>query len=132
MAYLFVNQDAKDDTIAKAMQGREQEHYNYEINRLNYLSVLASPEMEALPAEWPDNLAPYKNIIGEKLISVLKDADLTLVTQLQFRDRINALLGTTIIEQTRGMKVYDALLDQLPPGPRRDAAIARVMATKAV
>jgi len=131
MAYLFLTQDQQDDIVAKALRGREHEYANYELNKQNYLAILASPDVVALPVLWPNNLIRYQNIVGEDLAKSLTNPDdFAMVTKLQFRDRVQLLLATTGIEQDKTLQVYNTLLDQLPEGDRRIAAITRVAATK--
>lgn len=125
MKYEFTKADDVDDNIIKAMKSREEEYNNYELNKINYQMMLK--DMEHLPKEWPENLLKYKNIFGEKLAELLKGPDFELVTDLQFRDRVECLLATTIVEQKKGDRTHKALAAQLPNGPKRDAAVLRVM-----
>lgn len=125
MAYIFHDQAAQDDAVARALRNRELEHHAYEVDRLNYLSILATPAMQALPAVWPSELLPYKSIYGETLAGLVQGDQYALVTQLQFRDRVQALLATTQTEQAKCAATYQALLARIADPTRFAAAVAR-------
>lgn len=128
MEYRFINQDQQDDTVAHALISREHEHHNYELNKQNYEHVLKDLGTQGLPDDWPSELVKYKNIQGEALAKDVHGDTYDMVTKLQNRDRIRLLLKTTITEQAKCEGIYNALSLQLSEGPRRDAAISRVLA----
>lgn len=125
MAYHFLTQQHQDDEAMQAVLGREREHANYELNRQNYLTILASEPYVSLPDEWPAELAKYMNVTGEALAAQLSDPDYSLVVNLQFRDRIRLLLKTTIAEQAKSAAVLAANLKRIPAN-RLTAAKARM------
>ena len=59
VTYLSLTQAERDDAIAQALHGREVEHFHYELNRLNYESMLG--KMVDLPDEWPAEVAAGSN-----------------------------------------------------------------------
>ncbi len=123
LQYKHLSQEDQDDALAQAILSREREHHSYELNRINYEQMLA--DMADLPG-WPANLVKYRGTTGEQLAQALTGDDFTLVTRLQFRDRVKLLLATTLVEQAKTEAVYVALEKQLPEGARRTAAIERV------
>ena len=131
MDLTLITVDEEDDYLVGALRGRQLEWQSYELNRRNYERVLASPAMKALPEEWPEGLAPYKDITGEALVKAVAEADYVLVTQLQFRDQVRLLLKTTLTEQYKGVCVHAALDEQKPDKARVDAALARILVAEA-
>lgn len=130
MQYLYLSQDEQDDMLARALIDREKEHYHYELNRVNYESILTDMATSDLPAEWPDNIAKFKVLEGEALAAVLKGPDYDLAVKLKFRDRVQLLHATTKAEQSKVEQVHAAIDKALPAGGRRDASVARVQAAK--
>lgn len=137
MAYLFHTQQQQDDEAMMAIFGREKEHYNYELNRKNFLDILASEPYVSLPEDWPVNLEKYKltgdsdkdkNKVGEVLAAELHGEDYNTVINLQFRDRIRLLLKTTIAEQAKCVAAMDVISKRIPQGPRFEAAKNRLQA----
>lgn len=121
MDYLFLTEDDKHDTIAKAMHGRESEHYNYELNKINYEHMLEA--YKDLPEEWPENLTQYKTIFGDKLAELVHGEIFELVCRYQFRDKLRVLLKTTIVEQNKTTEVYEALKKQLPEDKTEEVVV---------
>ncbi len=129
MKYKHITSEDQDDIIAQAIIQREKEHHNYEVNRLNYIHIL--DQMKDLPVAWPENLKPFRTLGGEQLADALKGEELVLASRLQFRDRVQVLLTTTTIEQSKVESVHMALHAVLPEGPDHDAAIERVKSASA-
>lgn len=127
MAYHFLTQQHQDDEAMQAVLGREREHANYELNRQNYLAILASEPYVSLPDEWPAELVKYANVFGEELAARLNDPDYTTVVNLQFRDRVRLLLKTTIAEQAKSAAALSASTKRVPAN-RLTAAKARLQA----
>lgn len=114
MEYKHLRQDEKDVDIATAILEREREHHNYEINRLNYISMIQRLDKE-LPAEWPTDLIPFRDVQGEKLAEApLTEEQYELCFKLQRRDRYRLLLRTNTKEQHNAECVHTALVEQLP------------------
>lgn len=130
MEYKYLTQDDQHDVVAQAIIQREKEHHNYELNRLNYLHMLEQLNKE-LPADFPEDLKKFRSLGSEQLADVLSGDELDLASKLQFRDRVQMLLSTTIIEQTKVELVHAALEAALPKGDLRTAAIERVQAKAA-
>jgi hypothetical protein len=103
---------------------REMEVYQYQINIDNY-SVMLS----ALPqGDWPSNLVNYKGTTTDALPESLDDADVALIADYQYRDKIRNLLRSEKVEQGKASRVRDALKSQI--GAEYDALIAQYKATQ--
>lgn len=125
LVYNHLSQDERDDIIAKALISREQEHWHYELNRINYESILKSIAESELPLEWPESLKGCRGQSSETLATTLTYEDFVLVSRLQFRERVQVLLATTIAEQSKVEAVHKALSTHMLP-ERLSAAIIRV------
>jgi hypothetical protein len=116
MAFYTISDQKKYDTIAEAIVGREQEIFHYELNITNYEAMLA-----ALPSDdWPQNLVQYQRAT---LDQVPDEHDQT-VTDYQYRDRLRLLVKTERLERSKSVKVYEALLAQLPEDQRESLIAA--------
>jgi hypothetical protein len=131
LTYDYLPADDQDDTVAEAVLGRESEHHNYELNRLNYEQILSDLADEGLPATWPAELVKYRGVFGEDLAAQLLDdpTSYALVTRLQFRDRIKLLLATTKTEQAKVESITKVLKTRLSKA-KLDAAVSRVKAKR--
>lgn len=112
MDYLFLTEEEQLDAIAKAIHGREVEHANYELNRVNYEAILAS--FADLPAEWPAELKRYKDKKGEEVATLATAEEFDLTSKLRHRDHVQLLLRTCCAERDKGVKTYEALVALLP------------------
>jgi len=131
--YDHVTQDYQDDVVARAIVEREKEHHHYELNRLNYESLLAELEADpSVPKEWPENIRHCRGLDREKLAAALKDMpeDYLVAAKLQMRDKITHDLITNRTAAMMVEMVYRGLCKQLPQGPRRAAAVTRISQQK--
>lgn len=113
--FYTINTEAKYAAIADAIVGREREIFSYELNISNYEAMLA-----ALPdTEWPENLVQYKNVTLDRVPDELDEQ----VNSYQYRDRLRFLVKTEKLERSKSVRVYEALISQLPED-QRDALIA--------
>lgn len=113
--FYTINTEAKYAAIADAIVGREREIFSYELNISNYEAMLA-----ALPdTEWPENLVQYKNVTLDRVPDELDEQ----VNSYQYRDRLRFLVKTEKLERSKSVRVYEALISQLP-ADQRDALIA--------
>lgn len=132
MRYDYVKPEDQHDILIRAIMDREREHYNYEMNRVNYDSILGGEDFRNLPDEWPDSLIKFKNLGSEQLAIQLQGEDYEVATRMQFRDHIRKLQRTTCCEQRKCETVYSALKAQLPEDPALvEAAAARILAKEA-
>lgn len=120
---MITNQEHLNNLVAAAFN-RELEIYQYQINVDNYAVMLA-----ALPQEnWPDDLIQYKEAAIDKLPESLDDDAILAISEHQYRDRIRNLLRTEKVEQSKSVRVRDALKVQI--GADYDAYIAAYKANQ--
>jgi hypothetical protein len=120
---MITNQEHLNNLVAAAF-GREVEIYQYQINIDNYGVMLASLPTDA----WPDALLPYKEAASDKFPESFTDAEVELISDFQYRDRIKTLLRTEKIEQGKTARVRDALKAQI--GADYDSLIAAYKASQ--
>lgn len=110
MEFYTITQSNITETIADAIVGREQEIFSYDINIGNYETMLPTLPQGA----WPENLVQYQR---STLDQVPDELDQT-VSDYQYRDRIKYLLKTERLERNKAVKIYQALLSQIPEADR--------------
>ena len=107
MQFYTINDSDRKKEIARNIIAREQEIHSYELNVLNYETILAS-----LPqGEWPALIEDYKSTPIQDVPVDLHD----MVNDYQFRERVRHLLSTEKHEMNKSVKVYEALLTHLTP-----------------
>jgi len=118
-------------SIARDIMYKEMEYAQYDNERSIYQGVLDSESIQALPEEWPDELVQYKNMSRDEICSKIADAGtLDLVGLLQYRDKARGHVAACIFECNRIETIHGHLLEQLPAGPERDAALAQAQADR--
>jgi hypothetical protein len=121
---MITDQEHLNNLIAAAF-GREMEIYHYQINVDNYAVMLA-----ALPQEsWPGDLVQYKEAAIDQLPESLDDDAVLAISEHQYRDRIRNLLRTEKVEQSKAVRVRDALKAQI--GSNYDSLLADYKASQA-
>lgn len=110
--FVIISQDRIDDRVAKALQAREFELASYDFEVQVHADTLANADSEWLDAREID---AHGNSTG--------------VTN---RDRIIAMKKAVEQQRSISEQRYAAQLMQLPEGPRRDNAIARLAAEQAI
>jgi hypothetical protein len=104
--FYSISDNDKKLNLARALVGRENEIHSYDTNIANYEAILTS-----LPSgDWPDLIASYRNTPIDAVPTDLQQN----VTDYQFRDRVRALLATEKLERSKSVKVYEAIVTQLP------------------
>jgi hypothetical protein len=120
---MVTNQEHLNNLVVAAFH-REMEIYQYQINVDNYAVMIA-----ALPQEsWPDDLVQYKEAAIDKLPESLDDDAVLTISEHQYRDRIRNLLRTERVEQSKAVRVRDALKAQI--GADYDALVAAYKASQ--
>jgi len=103
----LTTEEKEDDRLAGIL-GREKEIEGYQLNIDNYTEVL-----KTLPADdWPESIKQYK-VWGhdtQKLAENVPDADLSLVSDYAFRDRVIFLKKTEELEQRKSKLSYDGII----------------------
>lgn len=99
---------------------RERELYSYDLNIQNYTLMLA----DMTDQDWPEHLEQYRG----KTADQIPDEFDAICNELNYRDRVTALLKTEKSEREKSRRVYEALLSQIPEKDRAtllQAAAAR-------
>ena len=122
---MITTQEHLNNLVVAAFH-REMEVYQYQINIDNYGVMLAT-----LPqGDWPESLISYKNSTTESLPESLDDADVSLIADYQYRDKIRNLIRSEKVEQSKASRVRDALKSQI--GADYDSLIAAYKASQQV
>lgn len=124
----FVTQDDQDDQVMVAIESREREISNYDLNFTNFQAMLAAHA--GLAESWPLKIRSFQGQNPHKVAEVLGDQDFETFSQYAHRDQIRVLLRTTIAERAKSIAVLAALEKSLPAA-RIAAAEKRFKALKA-
>ena len=111
MPHSTITNQEKEDQALVAILSRETEVQDYQVNVDNYTTMLLT-----LPSTgWPDTLKQYKGFTNQQIAERVSDADMDVVSDLVFADRVSFLLKTEKLEQRRAKMVYDALVASQDP-----------------
>lgn len=113
---MITDDEHKDNLVAHAF-GREREEYDYQVNIDNYTAILAGLPTGDVPTE----IGPYMHLKVEDLPLSMDDATVQLIADYQFRNRVQLLLRTERIEQSKTRRVKDVIKAQI--GPDYDAKL---------
>jgi len=87
---------------------------------------------DSFPNKMPDELASLKGKTNEQIKAMgVDDADALKASKVNRLARIETLHFTEQAERRNSELAYQALLEKLPAGDRRDAALARYQAKEA-
>jgi len=93
-----------NEQLQQMISFREQEIESYQLNIDNYTHILST-----MPTEYPDRLLVYKDAPPVDLVNTLSFEDIQLLSDLQFRDRLQKTLVTEKLEQRKARLVLEAL-----------------------
>jgi hypothetical protein len=80
-----IQQSDHERNLALAIEMRENEVYQYQLNINNYSAMLQA----CIQEPWPQRLLPYRGMTRDQLAqSIQDDDDLDLAGQLAFRDEL--------------------------------------------
>jgi hypothetical protein len=97
------------NNLVQAAYYRELEVYQYQLNIDNYTVMLT-----ALPSDgWPAHLVGYTATTTDQLPIEMSDADVGLVNDYQYRDRLRIAVRSEKAEQSKTARVLDALKSQI-------------------
>jgi hypothetical protein len=96
------------DELQQAIKQREADIAHYQVNIDNYTSMIGM-----LPKFWPADLAQYRNTPPVDLVEVLPFDLIQLVSDLQFKEKLERTLVTERLEQRKSMFVLKALQQKL-------------------
>lgn len=92
------------EELNQLIKQRETDITHYQVNIDNYEAILF-----LLPKQWPKNLEPYHT---EEPVSFIKDwsfEQIQLLSDLQFKDKLERTLLTERLEQRKSKLVLEAL-----------------------
>jgi hypothetical protein len=95
------------ERLAEAIKQREEEIAHYQINIDNYTAMIA-----LLPL-WPDRLLPHRASEPVALIEQWPFDEIQLLSDLQFKDKLERTLLTERLEQRKSMFVLKALQQKM-------------------
>ena len=95
----------KKEDIQKNIEARRQEIYSYQINIDVYTEIL-----DKLTMEWRDDLKVYIGLETSDIVCKVSQEDLQLVSDLNFKEKIQKNLLAEKLEQSKAQHVLDALL----------------------
>lgn len=96
------------DELQQAIAQREADIAHYQVNIDNYTAMIGM-----LPKFWPADLAQYRNTPPVDLFEVLPFDLIQLVSDLQFKEKLERTLVTERLEQRKSMFVLKALQQKL-------------------
>ena len=100
--------DKKQKDLHLQVEAREREVYGYQMNIDNYESLL-----NLLPKAWPNELFQYQGLTSEQIVNQVPDADMQLVADCIFRDKIAVTLKIEKLEQRKAILILNAIKAQL-------------------
>jgi len=108
---MVTTQEHLDNLVTQAYH-RELEVYSYQTNIDNYTIMLTG-----LPEdEFPADLASFSSVETARLPASLSDADVDMISQYQFRDKLKASIRTEIVEQSKAKLILAAIKAQIMTG----------------
>ena len=127
--FLTRNADDEDDHIMANIESREAELAAYDANIAIYTQQLAA--LSAVPEKMPENLERFKSKPNEMIYALgATPEEAAAASEFNHRERIKLLLFTEQEECKKSELAYAALLNALPKGSRRTAALDRLTAKK--
>lgn len=131
--FLTRDADADDDHIMESIAAREQELASYDANVDIYATQAATLKADdSFPNKMPAELAALKGKTNEQIKAMgVTDDDALKASQVNHLARVEMLHFTEQAERRKSELAYQALLEKLPAGARRDAALARYQAKQA-
>jgi hypothetical protein len=109
---MVVTQTEHLDTLVLNAYHREKEVYQYQVNVDNYTVMLTGLPQDNIPT----NLASYANTETQDLPWDMDDADVQLIAQYQYRNKLRSLLRSERVEQNKARLVLEALKAQVVAG----------------
>lgn len=115
----------READLADNIVMRTFEVYGYDQNITNYEAILPSlPE-----GDWPSHLAHLRGLSDHEAAFACDPADIDVLSQYQFRDRIANLIKSERVERAKAAAILGALDAQLT-GSRREAALQAAVARR--
>lgn len=99
------------EQLLEAITQRKTDIAHYQINIDNYAAMIAM-----LPKEWPESLRAYRSAEPASLIDQWPFEDIQLLSDLQFKEKLERSLLTERLEQRKSAFVLKALQNRLEEG----------------
>jgi hypothetical protein len=109
---MVVTQTEHLDLLVTNAYHREKEVYQYQVNVDNYTVMLTGLPQDNIPT----SLANYANSETQDLPWDMDDADVQMIAQYQYRNKLRALLRSEKVEQNKARLVLEALKAQVIAG----------------
>ena len=109
---MVVTQTEHLDTLVTNSYHREKEVYQYQVNVDNYTVMLTGLPQDNIPT----SLANYANTETHDLPWDMDDADVQMIAQYQYRNKLRSLLRSEKVEQNKARLILEALKAQVVAG----------------
>jgi len=109
---MVVTQTEHLDTLVTNSYHREKEVYQYQVNVDNYTVMLTGLPQDNIPT----SLANYANTEIHDLPWDMDDADVQMIAQYQYRNKLRSLLRSEKVEQNKARLILEALKAQVVAG----------------
>lgn len=127
--FITVTEDEYNDKLAENLRSRELELLSYDFEKENHeKAILALGDIS-----WTPELEQYKGLprdamIVRALANGLSEADIKTISDLNAKDKHTAEIHAVGVEVAKSERHYDAILEALPAGVKREEALIRVKA----
>lgn len=127
--FITVTEDEYNDKLAENLRSRELELLSYDFEKENHeKAILALGNIS-----WTPELEQYKGLprdamIVRALANGLSEVDIKTISDLNAKDKHMAEIHAVGVEVAKSERHYDAILEALPQGAKRTAALTRVKA----
>jgi len=124
-----ITQTEHDKNLALAIEMRENEVYQYQINVNNYSAMLAA----CIQDPWPERLLPYRGMGRDQLAqAIADDDDLDLASQLAFRDELRFRIRSEKMECGKSKMMLAAAVASATDIDKIRAIIVEIKAARTV
>lgn len=130
--FITITQDEYDEKLAESLRSRELELLGYQFENEGHQKAIA----DLGDIQWDETTVEYKTLgrdemIKRALANGLSKAQIEHISKLQALDKHRTESVAVEVESAKSRRHYDNVLVALPEGPRRDAAIAKILAKEA-
>lgn len=127
--FITITEDEYNDKLAENLRSRELELLSYDFEKENHeKAILALGDIS-----WTPELEQYKGLprdamIVRALANGLSEVDIKTISDLNAKDKHTAEIHAVGVEVAKSERHYEAILQALPVGAKREAALTRVKA----
>jgi hypothetical protein len=124
-----ITQTEHDRNVAQAIEMRENEVYQYQVNINNFEAMIAT--FADLPLTWPNELTKYKGMGRDQLAAAIVDDDeLDVVSRLAFRDELKMRIRSEKMEQRKAKMILATFEAQVTDMAKMRELIAEIKAAR--